>query len=391
MLDGTPARRRATVVGIGQTPFTRSSEQSQLGLVCDAVIAACADAGLQPADLDGVTRYDAEPTTEWDLAYALGMSGLSFFAGTPSGGGGLASTVILAAAAIETGLATTVVTYRSVRRGVRPTFRGWAQKSSTVEGVAQYHHPFGLAAPAQEMALIARRHMHVYGTTAEQFGMQAVAQRAHAATNPAALLRDPITLDDWANSRMVADPLHLVDCCLECDGGVAIVLTTAERAADLPQVPVSVLAGAQGEHPIHMQLAIYFAEAGDFGGPKNGGWAIAERLFGSAGVKPSDVDAAMIFDHFTMAVPLSLEQYGFCPEGQGGAFVEEGATQWPNGRLPVNTHGGSNGEGFIHGFNHLPEAVRQIRGTAVNQVPGCELVFVNGSITDSAGAVLFAR
>ena len=258
-------------------------------------------------------------------------------------------------------------------------------------GTAQFHHPFGLASPAQEMALIARRHMHEYGTTASQFGLQAVAQRRHASTNPRAILRQAITLEDWAESRVIADPIRLFDCSLECDGAVALVVTTAERARDLRQHPVRVLAGAQGEHPIHTQLAVYFSETGDFGGRDTGGWAIGRRLFGSAGIDPDDVDVALIFDHFTMAVPLTLEQYGFCPEGAGGAFIESGATAWPGGSLPVNTHGGSNGEAFIHGCNHLNEAVRQLRGTAVNQVPACEIAFVNGSITDCAGAVLLAR
>jgi len=399
VIEGVPPGRRAVIVGIGQTEFAKRIERSEAALACDAIMAACADAGLSVADVDGMTRYDVEQTTEWELVYTLGIEHLRFFAGTPSGGGGLASTIVLASMAVECGMATTVVAYRSRRRGAQSTFgphpyqggRPWAKKGSSVSGPAQYHHPFGLASPAQEMALIARRHMHVYGTRAEQFGMQAVAQRAHASTNPAAIMREAITLEDWATARVIADPIRLVDCSLECDGAVALVVTCAERAADLRQRPVFVVAGAQGEHPIHTQLSVYFAETGDFGGPRNGGWGIGERLFAQAGVGPRDVDVAMIFDHFTMAVPLSLEQYGFCPEGEGGAFIEAGHTRWPGGSLPVNTHGGSNGEAFIHGFNHLPEAVRQLRGTAANQVEGAEVAFVNGSITDSSGAVLLHR
>jgi acetyl-CoA acetyltransferase len=398
MLGGREARQ-ATIVGIGQTAFVKSSPQSELAMACSAILEACDDAGLPVTDIDGVTRYDIEQSTEWDVIYALGIPHLRFFAGTPSGGGGVANTIVLAALAVESGVASTVVTYRSRRRGSRSSFgpgplqggRPWAKQGSVVAGTTQFHHPFGLASPAQEMAIIARRHMHVYGTTADQFGMQAVAQRAHASTNPAAILREPITLDDWRASRMIADPLRLYDCSLECDGAVALIVTTAERAADLRQVPVRVLAGAQGEHPIHTQLAVYFSETGDFGGKETGGWSIGKQIFGSAGLSPDDVDVAMIFDHFTMAVPLTLEQYGFCSEGEGGAFIEAGNTRWPDGALPVNTHGGSNGEAFIHGVNHLNEAVRQVRGTAANQVRGCEVAFVNGSITDCSGAVLLGR
>lgn len=398
MLKGTPRDRVATIVGVGQTVYEKSIDRSELALACDAVMSACEDAGLTATDIDGVTRYDIEQSTEWDLVYSLGIPHLRFFAGTPSGGGGLASTVVLAAMAIETGMADVVAVYRARRRGRDSAFgpgphqggRPWAKKGTRLVGAAQYHHPFGLSSPAQEMALIARRHMHVYGTRADQFGMQAVVQRAKAATNPAAIMKKPITLEEWQSSRMIADPIRLFDCSLENDGAVALIVTSADRAADLRQRPVRVLAGAQGEHPIHTQLGVYFAEAGDFGDAVNGGWAIGRRVFEMAGLQPSEVDAAMIFDHFTMAVPLSLEQYGFCDVGGGGAFIEAGETRWPTGKLPVNTHGGSNGEAFIHGFNHLPEAVRQIRGTAANQVKDCEVVFVNGSITDSSGAILLS-
>jgi acetyl-CoA acetyltransferase len=260
-----------------------------------------------------------------------------------------------------------------------------------VSGTEQFHHPFGVAAPVQEMALIARRHMHVFGTRADHFGLQAVAQRYHASRNPAAIMRQPITLDDWRQSRMIADPIRLFDCSLECDGAVAVIVSSAERAEALRQPPAYVLGAAQGEHPIHTQLADYMRYSGAFDGRDTGAVSIGRRLFGIAGVTPADVDAAMIFDHFTMAIPLSLEQYGFCAMGDGGPFIESGATRWPGGALPVNTHGGSTGEAFIHGFNHLPEAVRQLRGTAVNQVPGCEIVFVCGSITDPSGAILLRR
>ena len=399
MLSATQSHRRATIVGIGQTEFSKKIERSELALACDAIALACEDCGIPVTEIDGITRYDVEQNTEWDIIYSLGIPHLNFFAGTPSGGGGVAGTIILAALAVETGLAETVVVYRARKRGRQSAYgpganeggRPWAKAGTLLEGSQQYHLPFGLASPAQEMAIIARRHMHVYGTRAEHFGMQAVVQRANAASNPAAIMREAITLEDWRGSRMIADPLRLFDCSLENDGAVALIVTTAERARDLRQTPVQVLAGAQGEHPIHTQLPVYFARTGDFGGRETGGWSIGRRVFDAAGIRPGDVDVAMIFDHFTMAIPLTLEQYGFCDEGGGGPFIEAGATRWPDGCLPVNTHGGSNGEAFIHGFNHLPEAVRQLRGTAVNQVNGCEVAFVNGSITDCAGAVLLGR
>jgi acetyl-CoA acetyltransferase len=391
-------RDRAAIVGIGETAFTRHGDRSELDLAAEAIVAACDDAGIALEDVDGLVRYHVEQVDEVALFATLGIRP-RWYALTPSGGGGLASTIALASLAVASGAANVVVTWRSRRRSPRGSYgsdplqggRPWAKMGSDVGGPAQFHHPFGLASPAQEMALIARRHMHVFGTLAEHFGMQAVVQRGHAARNPRAILREPITLDDWRASRVVADPLRVVDCSLECDGAVALVVVAVERAADCRHRPVLVRAAAMGEAPIHTQLADFFRLTCAYGGHRGGAVAVGERLFAEAGIGPEEVDCAMIFDHFTPAVVMSLEQYGFCPLGEGGPFVASGATRWPDGRLPVNTHGGSNGEAFIHGFNHLSEAVRQLRGTAVNQVPDCEIVFVCGSITDPSGAMILRR
>jgi acetyl-CoA acetyltransferase len=180
----------------------------------------------------------------------------------------------------------------------------------------------------------------------------------------------------------------LFDCSLENDGAAAVLVTSLERARDLRQPAVRVLSQVQLGAPIHMQLCDFFATTAAFGERAGGAVTAAPRLFGAAGVTPTDVDVALVVDPFTAAVPLSLEQYGFCELGAGGPFIESGATRWPDGDLPVNTHGGSNGEAFIHGVNHLPEAVRQLRGTAVNQVDGAEVAFVCGAISDPSGAVL---
>jgi 17-hydroxy-3-oxo-4-pregnene-20-carboxyl-CoA lyase len=391
---------RAAIAGIGQTRFARDLGRTELDLACEAITAACDDAGLAVTDIDGVVRYHVEQVDELDLAYTLGIPGIAFFALTPSGGGGVANTLTLASMAVAAGQADVVVAFRSRNRSKAASYapgrnqggRPWEKVGSRVHGPAQFHHPFGVASPAQEMALVARRHMARFGTTAEQFGAQAVAQRFHASRNPDAIMRDPITLEDWAAARMIADPIRLPDCSLENDGAVAVIVTSLARANDLRQPVVAVLAGAMGEHPVHVRLADYFERSSAFGSNADRGHiATGRRLFARAGLAPGDVDVALIFDHFTMAVPLTLEQFGFCAMGEGGAFIESGATRWPDGPLPVNTHGGSNGEAFVHGFNHLPEAVRQLRGTAVNQVEGAEVAFVNGAITDPSGAVLLGR
>ena len=230
--------------------------------------------------------------------------------------------------------------------------------------------------------------MHVYGTRAEHFGMQSVAQRFHASRNPDSIMRDEITLDDWRASRPIADPIRLFDCSLENDGAAAVIVTSAARARDLAQPVVRVLSQVQYGAPIHVDLGNFFATTAAFGERDGGAVTAAPRLFGEAGVRPSDVDVALIVEPFTVAVPLALEQYGFCARGESGPFIESGATRWPDGALPVNTHGGSNGEAFIHGVNHLPEAVRQVRGTAVNQVASAEVAFICGAVSDPSGAVL---
>ena len=222
--------------------------------------------------------------------------------------------------------------------------------------------------------------------------MQAVAQRyprIDATRTP--IMREPITLDDWRAARIIADPIRLVDCSLENDGATAILVTTVERARDLAQPPAVVLAEAMGAGPIHVALADYFRTSSSFTDATMPAATSRSSCSRAPGLEPHDVDVAMIFDHFTMAVPLSLEQYGFCGNGEGGPMIESGATTWPDGALPVNTHGGSNGEAFIHGVNHVPEAVRQIRGTSTSQVDGAEVALVTGAITDPSGAVLLGR
>jgi acetyl-CoA acetyltransferase len=387
---------RAAVAGIGQTVYAKDMGRTELELACEAIRHACADAGLAITAIDGLVSYHVEQVAEVDLMTALGIPELRLMARTPSGGGGAASILGLAALAVEQGAAECVVAFRSRNRSKSASYgrdpnqggRPWAKTGERLRDARQWHHPFGVAAPAHELALIASRHMHVYGTRPEHFGMQAVAQRFHASRNPNAIMRKEITLDDWRASRAIADPIRLFDCSLENDGAAAVIVTSLERARDLMQPAVRVLSQVQYGAPIHMQLCDFFTATAAFGEREGGAVSAGRRLFEEAGITPADVDVAMIVDPFTVAVPLALEQYGFCEPGAGGPFIESGATRWPDGALPVNTHGGSNGEAFIHGVNHLPETVRQLRGTAANQVTGAEVAFVCGAISDPSGAVL---
>ena len=370
--------------------------RSELDLAAEAIGARAPTPVSRSRAIDGFVSYHIEQVAEVDLVTTLGLPDLRFMARTPSGGGGAASI-------LGSGRARGRERNRRVRRRVprpqplqgrvvrRQSESGrppWAKAGRRLRDSRQWQHPFGVAAPAHELALIARRHMHVYGTRAEHFGMQAVAQRFHASRNPDAIMRErdhARRLGGVASDRGADPAVRLLTRERRRGRGARHVARTGARSAQ-PAVPV--LAQVQYGAPIHTELADFFATTAAFGERDGGAVTAGRRLFGAAGVTPADVDVAMIVEPFTVAVPLALEQYGFCAMGDGGPFIESGATRWPDGALPVNTHGGSNGEAFIHGVNHLPEAVRQLRGTVCNQVAGAEIAFVCGAISDPSGAVL---
>jgi acetyl-CoA acetyltransferase len=384
---------RVAIVGIGQTVFSKQIGITEAEVACRAIVAALDDAGLRPADVDGLCLYDIESNTVADVVTMLGLRDVRFFSTHSHGGGSYCAVVANAAAAITAGHAATVLAFRARNRGRRSSAgagmmdggRPWEKIAPRIEGMYQWQVPFGVVAPAHEMALIARRHMLDYGTTDDHFGEVACAMRSHAAGNPHALMREPMTLEDHHASRWVAEPLRLLDCCIETDGGCAVVLTSAERARDARARPAFVLAATQCLGPAHHHPHDWF-------GFDRRRWmtAAAARLWATAGVTPADVDAAMLYDHFTPMVLLALEDWGFCGEGESGAFVEGGTLRGPAGRLPVNTHGGQLSEAFIHGFNNWNEAVRQLRGTSTCQVPDAEIVFVAAASSDPYGAVLLA-
>jgi acetyl-CoA acetyltransferase len=388
------SKPRAAIVGIGQTAFSKHLGVDEAEVARRAIGAALDDAGLAPGDVDGLCLYDIESNTVADVVTMLALENVRFFSTHSHGGGSYCGVVATAAAAITSGHATTVLAFRARNRGRRSGFGGgmmdggrpWEKVAPRIDGMYQWQVPFGVAAPAHEMALIARRHMLDYGTTDDAFGEVACAMRSHAVRNPHALMREPMTLADHHASRWIAEPLRLLDCCIETDGGSAIVLTSDARARDARRPPAYVQAAVQTLGPAHHHPHDWF-------GFDRRRWvtAAAERLWGTAGVQPKDVDAAMLYDHFTPMVLLALEDWGFCGEGESGAFVAGGRLRGPGGGLPVNTHGGQLSEAFIHGFNNWNEAVRQLRGTSTCQVPDAELVLVAAASSDPYGAVVLSR
>jgi acetyl-CoA acetyltransferase len=235
----------------------------------------------------------------------------------------------------------------------------------------QYQVPYGYATPPQQFAMIAREYMSSYGATAHDFGAVAIAQRWYAQRNERALMRTPLTMDEYLASRWIVEPLRLYDCCLETDAAVAVVVTSAERARDLAHRPVTVTAAGWGSG--HTLFSNHRPDLGT-----SGAAAASRRLWSHAGLGPAEVDVAELYDAFTPLVLIALEDYGFCAKGEAGAFVRSGATGVA-GSLPVNTHGGHLSEGYVHGLNHLAEAVHQLRGDCGDrQVGGAEIALSTG-------------
>lgn len=394
MTDFAPMRDRVAVLGVGRTAMSKNSGRTTLSLAVDAITAAVRDAGLSMADVDGIAMHhatDCAPIHE--VAITCGLTGRVRWFHEEFGGGSKAPVIVAdAAMAIASGAATNVVVFRSLngRSGMRMgagTTSGVASGRSGSIGDMQYQVPHGLLAPVQSYAFAARQHMNRFGTTERQLGAVAVQQRANASKNPLALMRDPITIDDHHASDWIAEPFRKLDCCLETDGACAVVLGPAERADDAPHQRVTLAGWASAVGPNGFSNT-----DGDLTTAPAA--LVARELYARTGLAPTDIDIAQLYDAFSFTVILQLEDYGFCPKGDGGPFVESGATSL-DGSLPVNTHGGFLSEGYVHGINHLAEAVVQLRGDAgERQVEGCETALVTaqpGFITGLSSAVIVRR
>lgn len=369
---------KACIVGVGETRFCRKpgSGVSDLVLQLQASVNALEDAGLSGKEINGMMPFPNLGSAE-ELAANLGCENLRFNSTIHMGGAAPVASLQAAAIAVTSGAADYVLIpggwngYSGAR--VRETT---ATDMSSIPGGAiarDYYMPHGLTAPPQWYALMARRHMHEYGTTHEQLGAVAVAMRNHAQLNPAAFMHGkPLSLEQYLASPMIADPYRLNDCCLETDGGAALIVTTVERARDLQKTPIHIMGAAAGQpHP-----ADDIMNRKDF--HRVGLSIAAPEAFRMAGVSHDDVDFAQVYDCFTFEVIQQLEEAGFCERGEGGPFVENGGIEL-GGRLPVNTHGGLLSQAHVLGISHIVEAVRQLRGEADGrQVENAEIGVVTG-------------
>lgn len=378
---------RTAAVGIGATEFSKSSGRSELTLASEACLAALADAGLSVSDVDGVVRCDHDLVSAQSLAESLGVPDLTYWGEVGPGGAAPCAMVGQAVAAILSGLATTVLVYRSLNGRSGARFGQSAELPARVGGRGSRDElflPYGLVSPGQFFALLARRHMLQYGTSYDALARISVTCRERANANPAAQMHGrTLTLEDCLTARPIADPLRLFDFCLETDGACAIVVTSAERAADCAQKPALVRSVAQGTGAGIRGGMMFPALMAD----ELPSRAVAETLFRRAGLGPEDVDVAQLYDCFTVTLLLQLEDYGFCKPGEAGPYVESGALGLGR-ELPVNTAGGHLSEGYVHGMNHVLEGVRQIRGTSTSQVPGASVSLVTSAPPPGSSALL---
>jgi len=383
-------KNKAVIAGMGTTEFSKNSGRSEMQLAVEAITAALDDAGIDPADMDGLCTYTLDNNSEIEVLRNIGAPELTYFTRISFGGGGACAPIMQAAMAVATGAAKNVVCYRAMneRSGQRFGQPGTYSLPLSEIVLNDFHIMHGIMVAASMMAIPMRRYMHETGATSEDFANYSIAARKHAATNPNAFFyKKPITREDYMESRIISDPFRLLDCCQESDGAVAFVITSADRAKDLKQKPVYVRAAAQGAPSGALLCYSYYKQ--DII-PREECEIVSRQLYRDAGIGPEDIQTAIIYDHFGPTVLPSLEGYGFCKPGEAKDFIKDGNIEIGGG-LPINTNGGQLGEAYIHGMNGIAEAVRQIRGTAVNQVKDVENILATaGTGLPTSGVILGA-
>jgi acetyl-CoA acetyltransferase/uncharacterized OB-fold protein len=387
--------RRAVLSGVGQSQIGRRLFRTDMDLTAEAALRAIADAGLTPDDVDGIASYPgamgaappgfAGPGIA-EVQDALGLS-VSWHLAGPEGPAQI-SPVIAAALAVAAGLARHVLVYRTVSEATAAADTGRlgiGAGSRDIRGFGAFLIPYGAMSAGNWIACMAVRHMHEFGTTREQLGAIALTARANAAHNPAAIYRDPMTMDDYLAARMVSWPFGLYDCDAPCDGSTAVIVSTAAAARDLPKpaVHVNAVGTAMRSRPSWDQWEDLTTMASRDAG---------RQLWSRTDLRPSDVDVAQLYDGFSFLTLAWLEALGFCKHGEGGPFVEGGRRIALGGELPINTWGGQLSGGRLHGFGFLAEAIRQLRGECgARQVADCEVAVVANGGGPVAGCMLLTR
>ena len=379
----------AVVAGVGESTYYKrgGATETEFQLACIAIRRAVADAGLSMADVDGFVSY-MDRNDPVRLSAALGTGDLNFSAQTFGGGGnGAGAAVTIADAAITAGYASCLVVFRALAQGQFGRY-GRAGGARRAGGAAAFTAPYGLLTPAQITAMQTTRYMHDHGVTQDSLAAIVLTSYAHAQHNPRALrYGHPLTRADYDASRWIAEPFHLFDCCPENDGAAAIVVISRDRARDLEKPGVAIVAAAHG-----LSRGDGAAGFSDVNFPTAYYGHVGRTLWSRAGCGPADVQVAQFYENFTGPVLMAIAEMGFCEPRALNDFVADGNVSWPDGRLPINTSGGNLGEGYIHGFGNVIEAVRQVRGESTCQVSSVELsLSVSGPGYAPGSAVLFGR
>ncbi len=381
---------KTAIVGIGVTDFSKDSQRTELYMACQCIQEALDDAGLTPEDVDGLVKQTDDATDEHAVTSSMGMGNLTYF-GECRWGAAPSAMIMRAAMGVAAGIANYIVVYRAVngssKRRMMASMRGPGQMSTSALLHWTFHASFGHMSDAGRVAMIVRRYMHEFGVNSDQFGWVPIACREHGARNPNGMFYEkPLTFEDYLKSKMVVEPLRRLDYYEEADAAAALVVTTTERAKDLRQRPAYVLSAAQHMLAETEELTSYYRPSIS-SLPEMG--KVGNKIFAMAGVAPKDINCVQLDDSYGPLVPMQLEELGFCERGEGTDFCKGGDRIRLGGELPLNTSGGSLGEGHIHGMNHLIEAVRQIRGTSTAQVKDAELVLVaSGAGGPASGLIL---
>lgn len=374
-------RQRVAIVGVGYSTIGRSTGLSLRELSVQASLAAADDAGLTPSSIDGVTihSFPNQFVSPFQLSDDLGIPELGFFSASIQGPAYVAA-ALHGAAAVASGSCETCLTVRTVQRaGASGATR--LQTAGGVEGNDQFLVPLGAYSGAHWAGMYKQRHMSMFGTTDEQFGAFAHVQREYATKNADALLREPLSVEDYLRSRYIVKPLRLFDCDYPVDAGSALIFTTEERARDLRQKPVFFDSWSLG---MNEEFDFYLQEDMARTAP----WVAAKRMWAKTSLQPSDVDVAGLYDGFSIITFQWLEALGFCGLGEAGPFVEEGNTRI-GGAVPTNTDGGAANVGRRHGANYFIEVTRQLRGQSGDrQVEGASVGAVANAVGGFAGCAL---
>jgi acetyl-CoA acetyltransferase len=383
---------KTAIVGVGSTDYYRRGQsypRTVYEMASEAILKACDDAGISVKDIDGFAYYSGAGmgyTGKFDsgtFMEMLGMPHVSFTASLTSGGGGSVGAIGLATAALMNEDCKYCVTVMGLQQ--LPDARlGTVFGKMDTDPENSFLQPSGLVGPGHLMSVLARRHMYLYGTTQEAFAEVAMATRANTANRPKAVRRNPLTIEEYAASPMLADPLRRLDFCLETDGAVAVITTTSDRARDCKQKPAYVHAAAHGGQREWGRAFTWFGMPDPYFAHSGHGFP-ASRIWQQSGLSAKDIDVALLYDHFTPMVLMQLEDYGFCERGEGNDYILSGKLRFDpvarsgvNGGTPVNTHGGNLNEAYIIGMTHVLEAVEQVRGTAINQVKDCKFALATG-------------